>query len=888
MMKPIFSSLNRKIIAFLIFVLGISLAITTFFSVRIERSKTLQSAKDKVKSFAEVVQANMFRAMEGGQCKDIPEIIRVLASSKEFMMIRIFDKGGRIIESTREEEKGKILHLANLSDLEKDVILTNSHRGERIFSALRPFYNEAKCSRCHGEKKEVLAYLNVDLALAPIEARLRSYTNMQVLSAFCILFMMSGATFFFFSRFINRPILDVSRKMSEVEKGNFDVQIPVKTQDELGHLGSSFNFMVQNLQGMRKREEDQQRLLLSTNEDLHYKIEELNILYEASRAINQSLRIEEILKMTIEKVTKSLGFDRVVLTVFDEKEEILIGKWSIGVNEEIVQQVRIPKEEIKGVLYETFQKREPIMVRDTSSYPIIERRETKKCWEVPNCQQQDCPVYQRKELRCWMVLGTSCHPDIKTFGEKMQVCGKCLYLKEMVKKSDIVNLLLFGSHSFVSAPLIVRGQVLGILLADKLHSQREITEEDIKLLMTFLSHVSVATENATLYQRLEKKVDLGQKQLQEINEKLRQKIDELNEIRSFNESILQNLYGGVVTYTKEGIITFMNKSGAELLGWEEKKVLGRSIDEVLYSDDKEASLFHRSLEGNGEFFGEMNILKKGGEKIPVEVFLSYLRNKEGNITGVTGILRDITEKKEIETRMRRMDKLASLGQLASGIAHEIKNPLAGIGSAIQVLSSSIQLDDSQKVVVKEILNQVNRLDGTIKNLLGFAKPGQPKLMATDLREIIEAVMFLVSPRVKKHNIQIHLDLQKDLPRMMIDPQQVQQALLNVVLNAVEAMASGGTLSISSKEIVAPGPSKKEKKPYVSLIISDTGTGVSEEVMAQIFNPFYTTKPAGTGLGLSITQRIIEQHNGRIDIKSESGKGTTFTIELPTSPPSLSP
>lgn len=880
MMKPIFSSLNRKIIVFLIFVLGISLAITTFFSVRMERSEALESAKDKVKSFAEVVQANMFRVMEGGQCKDIPEIIRVLASSKEFMRVRIFDKGGRIIESTREEEKGKILHLTNLSALEKDVILTNSHRGEKIFSALRPFYNDAKCKRCHNEKDKVLAYLNVDLSLAPIEAKLRSFTNMQVLSAFCILFMMSGAMFFFFSRFINGPILNVSRKMSEVEEGNFDVEIPIKTEDELGHLASSFNFMVKNLQEMRKREDQQRILLEGTNEDFRKRIQELNILYESSKAIAQSLQVEKILRMAIENVTRSLGFDRVVLAVIDEKSEALVGKWGIGIDEEIVQQVNIPKEEIKGVLYETFQKREPIIVKDTSAYPIIERREAKKCWEVLNCQQQGCPVYQRKALRCWMVLGTDCHLDIKTFEEKMRVCGMCLFLKEIVKRSDIVNLLLFGSHSLIAVPLSAREQVLGILLADKLHSEKEITDEDLKLLMTFVSHVSVAIENAILYQKLEKKVDLGQRQLQETNKQLELKVEELNEIRSFNESILQNLYGGIVTYTKEGIITFMNQSGAEILGWEgSAEVLGRSIHEVLCGEKKETSLFYKSLEGNGEFSGEMELIKKGGEKVPVEVFLSYLRDKEENITGVTGIFQDITGKREIEARMHRMDKLASLGQLASGIAHEIKNPLAGIGSAIQVLSTSIQFNDSQKEVVKEVLKQIHRLDGTIKNLLSFAKPGEPKLAPANLNEVIDTVLFLVSQQVKKQNIQPHLDLQTNLPKTMMDPQKVQQAILNVVLNAVEAMPSGGKLTISTREKIGTGPSKKER-PYVSLVISDTGTGVSKEVLAQIFNPFYTTKPAGTGLGLSITQRIIEQHSGRIDIKSEVGKGTSFAIDLP--------
>ena len=496
---------------------------------------------------------------------------------------------------------------------------------------------------------------------------------------------------------------------------------------------------------------------------------------------------------------------------------------------------------------------------------------------------EDCPNFRKDELRCWMMTGTRCDREMKqkTFEEKMRVCGQCSYLnQEIIKRNDIVNLLLFGSHSFIAVPLIAREQVLGILLADKLHSaKQEITEGDIKLLVTFISHSSVAVENAVLYQKLARKVDWSQKQLQEANEQLRQKVGELDRVKSFNESILQNLYGGIVTYTREGTITFMNRSGADLLGWEESTVLGRSIHEVLCGHNEENSIFHISLGENGGFSGEMEMKKRGGEKIPVEVFLSHLRDKNGNVVGVTGIFRDITEKKEFEVRMHRMDKLASLGQLASGIAHEIKNPLAGIGSAIQVLSSNIRLDDTKKEVVKEILKQIERLDQTIKNLLSFAKPGQPQLAPIDLKEIIEAVIFLVSQQIRKQEIQVQIDLQKDLPQIMIDPHQIQQSILNVVLNAVEAMPSGGTLTICAKEKVLVGHARKEKL-FISMTVSDTGTGIPGRVMGQIFNPFFTTKRSGTGLGLSITQRIIEEHNGKIDIQSAVGKGTTITIDLP--------
>lgn len=811
-----FNSLNKKMAAFLVLILGASLAITTFFSIEIERSNTLQSAREKVRSLAAVIQYNMLPAMEEGRCKSLAALIHSLTPSSEYMLVRVFDSDGRVIASTREKEEGHIFDTSGVRRKKEDIILMSSDTGNRIFAAVRPFYNEAKCNACHDNEKEVLAYLNVNLSLSSIEAQLRSSTYRQIFSGFGVIIAMCGAMFLFFSRTIKRRILDVSTKMAEVEKGNFDVLVPVNNGDELGLMAKTFNFMVNNLNEMRKKDKEQQKLLVRGNEDLRKKMEEQNILYESSKAINNFLQIEEILRETLERVTKSLGFDRAVLALSDEKGEALVGKWSIGIDEEIVRQVRIPKEDIKGVLLETLEKGEPLIARDASTYPA----------------------------------------------------------------SDIVNLLPLRDSPFVCVPLTTREQTLGFLLADKLKSEnKEISEDEAKLLMTFISHVSIAIENAILYQKLERKVDFSQRQLKETNEQLSQKVDELNQIRSFNESVLQNLYGGIVTYTLEGKITFINKSQLELTGWTETEVLGESIYDIFCGGKHEQSVFQMNSIDNNGFSAETEILKKSGEKIPAEVFLSRLKDQNGNVIGVTGIFRDITEKKEIEERMRRMDKLATLGQLASGIAHEIKNPLAGIGSAIQVLSSAIALDDMKKEVVKEILKQIHRLDETIKNLLSFAKPGQPRLAPANLNEILQIVIFLTAQQAKKQNVEINLDFKIDIPQIMIDPQQIQQAILNVVLNGIEAMPQGGVLNISVIEKYLTGPLKKAKQ-YLSIIVSDTGTGIPENIMAQIFNPFYTTKPSGTGLGLSITQRIVEQHNGTVDVKSKPEEGTIFTIDIP--------
>ncbi len=883
-MRSFSTSLNKRMVAFLALTLAASLGVSTLLCSEIEKSFIFESAKEEVESFSEAVQDNVREAMEEGRCNDTAIIIRTLASLKKFMMVRVLDERGKILASTKPDEMGRVVDIGKFSHTAGKKILLSGAEGEKSLETLALLHNET-CKTCHGDRPGGLAYLNVDLSLAPIEAKLVSHARMQLVAGFAILFMVCGAMLLFFLRFIGRQIHDLSTKMSEVEAGNLDIEVPVKSWDELGRLGQSFNYMVKHLQSMRHREEVQKELLRSMNDDLRARISELNILYEATGAISRTLRFDDILRVALESVTRSLGFDRVVLTVFNETQDILTGKWALGIDEELVLQVAIPREELDGVLLQAMTRKEPILVQDTAAFPIIDRTGITGCWEFQSCGKRDCPVYGNLDLRCWMTKGTRCSQNMRDISlkERMSVCGNCEYFKqEVLKKSDIVNLLLFGSCSFIAIPLVVRDQVLGILLADKLHSERkEISRHEMRLLMTFMSHVSVAVENAVLYGGLERKIDLGQKQLEEINEQLRQKVEELSEIRSFNESIIQHLSGGIITCTREGTITFVNRAGGEFLGWDEAEILGKSIQEVLCGVDHCTTLFIKG--GEGGFQGETEITKRSGEKVPVEIFLTPLKDKDGNPSGNTWVFRDISGKREIEARIRRMDKLASLGQLASGLAHEIKNPLAGIGSAIQVLSSHINLDDERKEVVKEILQQVRRLDGTIRNLLSFARASQPKVLPTDASEIVNSVIFLVTQKVKSHDIEVRMEFSEGLPKILVDPQQIQQALLNLVLNAIEVMPSGGDLTISLCEKSVATSSKKAQR-YVSLSVCDTGAGIDERVIAQIFNPFYTTKPAGTGLGLSITQWIVEQHNGAIDVRSEPGKGACFTIDLPVSVP----
>jgi signal transduction histidine kinase len=227
-------------------------------------------------------------------------------------------------------------------------------------------------------------------------------------------------------------------------------------------------------------------------------------------------------------------------------------------------------------------------------------------------------------------------------------------------------------------------------------------------------------------------------------------------------------------------------------------------------------------------------------------------------------------------QMKRADRLASIGEMAAGIAHEIKNPLAGIAGVIQVLKKDLPPGEPKRAVLDEVLSQVERMDKAVRNLLSFARPPEPKLTMVDVNELITKLLDFLAPQFAKHGITSERRLTAGLPWLILDPDLMQQALLNISLNAIKAMPEGGKFTVETRTEERYG----DHSGAIKVLFTDTGEGISPDNLIRIFSPFFTTRQQGTGLGLSITQRIVEQHNGEISVTSEPGKGATFAITLP--------
>ena len=235
-------------------------------------------------------------------------------------------------------------------------------------------------------------------------------------------------------------------------------------------------------------------------------------------------------------------------------------------------------------------------------------------------------------------------------------------------------------------------------------------------------------------------------------------------------------------------------------------------------------------------------------------------------------------KKELDTfhfqQMERADRLASVGEMAAGIAHEIKNPLTGIAAAITVIKDDFAPDDSRISIMSEVLEQISRLDKTVNDLLFFGKPTVAEPACTDINSALKKILVFAAQHSGGKNIEKRLELADDLPPVYVDPKQIQQVFLNLFLNAVQAMQQGGVLTVQS------ALAEQDGAETVRVRVTDTGQGIPPQILEKIFTPFFTTKAQGTGLGLAISHRLIEQQGGRLSVESEDGKGTTFTVELP--------
>ena len=348
------------------------------------------------------------------------------------------------------------------------------------------------------------------------------------------------------------------------------------------------------------------------------------------------------------------------------------------------------------------------------------------------------------------------------------------------------------------------------------------------------------------------------------------------------ENILTSLEDGVIVVDHEDKVSFFNQAAEVLTDLSASQALGQRYSSLFKKNlwlidlvKKSQPPLQSSTRGEGDFF------KQWGSAVPVSLTVSPLQDHDSRCLGSILILRDLTHRKELEEDLKRSDRLAMLGTLAAGLAHEIKNPLGGIKGAGQLLRRSVASDPSLIEYTDIIIREVDRVNLLIEQLLDLSRPAKLNLAPLNIHELLDHVLLLEKQVFEEHRVVVKKKFDPSLRSILGDRGQLTQVFLNLVKNAAQAMNDQGSLTITTRietdfHIREVG---KERGKLIWVDIEDDGVGIQEENLPHIFSPFFTTKNNGTGLGLAICYRIIKEHGGLIRVESREGHGAIFKVSL---------
>jgi two-component system NtrC family sensor kinase len=436
---------------------------------------------------------------------------------------------------------------------------------------------------------------------------------------------------------------------------------------------------------------------------------------------------------------------------------------------------------------------------------------------------------------------------------RVAVTGKPILVPDLADMPDYVP-GIHGARSELAVPLVAREKVIGVFNVES-PVPNAFREEDIAPLVTMAGQAAIAIENARLY-----------KNLREVSNRYQ-------DLHQFNSRILKSANLGIYTIDRRMRITSWNPRMEEMSGIGEEVALGRDLFQLFPVLEEEgfADRVRRVLErGKPERVRLAHRNQKGQLRFQKRR-LAPLKDDRG-ISGVVVIVEDVTEFKRLMDQTVQSEKLAEVGRLSAGIAHEVNNPLAVISYAAQLLIREESLPSFQREIVERIDSEVDRLKTLTGSLLSFSRARETVKRKTDLNEVLRDVLRLVRFELTRNSICLE-EFYEEIPLLQADPNKLKQVFINLIMNAAQAMGAGGTLTVRTGFVAGE---------EVEAVISDTGPGIPEEVRENIFDPFFSTKKEGegTGLGLYICRKIISDHEGRLLLDMTRDKGAAFRVILP--------
>ncbi|HNR32654.1 MAG TPA: ATP-binding protein, partial [Candidatus Hydrogenedentes bacterium] len=410
--------------------------------------------------------------------------------------------------------------------------------------------------------------------------------------------------------------------------------------------------------------------------------------------------------------------------------------------------------------------------------------------------------------------------------------------------------------AFLCVPLKTKSGIVGLLLLGEKTSRDIYTAEDVTMFSTLAGPLGAAIENARLYRKIE-------------------------EVNLHLERIMDNMRGGVIAVDVNGVITTVNQGARDILG---KINVGDRMDGLR---PPLADLLRRTLAEQRSISDfETVIAGPDGERIPVLLSASLLARSEWESLGAMALLFNLTQIKRLEANVQRADRLSSLGTVAAGMAHEIKNPLVSIRTFTQLLPTRYQDPEFRASFSEIVLQEVDRINTIVSRLLDFARPRPVQFAPQNLHRILSDTLALIESQTRKSNIKVNAVFPEKDREVSGDEQQLHQVFLNLLLNAIEALQESRERQITVTMRYDRAHLRRKDAPplfdaeCVKVSIADTGCGIPQDALDQVFTPFFTTKANGSGLGLSVVQGIVTSHGGVIDVSSIPGMGTLFTVTFP--------
>ena len=353
-------------------------------------------------------------------------------------------------------------------------------------------------------------------------------------------------------------------------------------------------------------------------------------------------------------------------------------------------------------------------------------------------------------------------------------------------------------------------------------------------------------------------------------------------LNNYYATVIDNVGDGVIVVNRDGVVTLCNPAAEEISGFSKRLALGATFRELFSQEKNLVGMVDKTIcTGFTITDNENVVIRSSGRVTPVAATCYPLMLPNGENIGAILTLRDIAYIRELEAAVRQADRLSSMGTLAAGLAHEVKNPLGGIKGAAQLLERRLREDGELLEYTRVMVREVDRIDLIIRELLTLASPRKPNLKPLNLHKTLGDILLLQKQAVEDSDISFFAHFDPSIPDIMADEEMMTQLFLNLIRNALDCMGESGRLTITSKVLSDYRISEDERQSrMIAIDVSDDGPGIPDKDMEKIWTPFFSGKPAGAGLGLTICHKIVSEHRGMIKVKSHPGCGTTFTVLLP--------